>query len=164
MSDFFKVNFERLTSLKDERQQAQQAYRLARETFQSLNLRVENMERLMAEEVAASGKSDLQIEFDRIMDNQSAELVKSEEQQTELVNKIDILANELMKENMQGRGATPKELFELLQIRGFTSMSLEYTQGTLVKLKKRGLVVQKSKRYFLSDLGLQHFEKSVDAE
>lgn len=150
--DFLSVNFNRLTSLKAEMQEVSDNYRVVREQLQSLRLRYENLERFLAAEVYAIGSPALNAKFNEIIGDDGTS--RYETGTSPMLNKSDFLVKILYQENLLGRGVTPKELFDLTeQTAERGNISLEYTNSVLGKLKKRGVLEQKNRRYFLTEAG-----------
>lgn len=155
-ADFFEINFKRLRALKQEAREKAELYNKIRTELQSVDIRVENLERFLAAEVHASGNKDLEKRLDEILEDEISS-VNASLPVTE-VNKANFLATVLYKANISGKGLTSKELFDMAKIDATDySGSLGYTNNVIYKLKRRGLVEKREDRNFLTELGMKHF-------
>ncbi len=158
--NFFEINFQKLKELKRAAAQKAEQYRAVREELQSLNLRVENLERFLMAEVHASKDNNLENQLEEVLTNKT---VFPERKAVPDDNRINFLAIVLYKENITGKGLTSKELFDLAKAQDPDYQgSLAYTSNAMYKLKKRGLVEKTGPLHFLTDNGRAYFGQLLD--
>lgn len=156
-TDFFDISFDRLRALKREAREKTELYKAIRTQLQSVNIRVENLERFLTAEVHAAGDKSLERQLNDILKEKISIDTSSATRED---SKANFLAMILYKANITGKGLTSKELFELAKDDDNDySGSPGYTNNVIYKLKKRGMVEKREDRYFLTEDGLEYFSQ-----
>jgi len=131
-------------------------YSKIRTELQSVDIRVENLQRVLSAEIHASGNSDLEKQLDEIIADEIS--VQNAPVSVVEVSKANFLAIVLYKANISGKGLTSGELFDLAKAGNPDySGSPGYTNNVIYKLKTKGFVEKREERYFLTDTGMRHF-------